>query len=532
MYTRSHPTLPRSTLWAENGMVASSHPSASLAALDILREGGTAMDAAIAAHLVLGVVEPMSTGIGGDAFCLYAPGGCCEPPVAYNGSGRAPAGLFAEFLLEQGIRELDTESAHSVTIPGSVDAFCRLHEDYGKLDLERVFAPAIQCAEEGYAVAPVIARYWARAEEKLRQGEESTRRFLPRGRPPRPGDLLRNPELAHSLRDIAQQGRRVFYEGWIAEDLVAALRAESGVHTVSDFAAHLGEYVAPISTAFEGNRVFECPPNGQGIIALLMLNTLSGLDLGSMDPLGAERLHLTLEAGRLAFRDRAAYLADPAMAKVPVESLLSADYADRQRTAIDPNAAMHPIPPTDIPMHRDTVYACAVDRDRNAASLISSLYDSFGSGVVGSRSGITTHCRGAGFVVSPGHPNCVAPGKRPMHTIIPGMLARKGRAVMPFGVMGKDYQPWGHVHVLQNLCLYGMEPQEALDLPRFTHDEGLAMMEKGVPAAVCQELVKRGHRVQTASEPLGGGQLIRIDWERGVLAGGSEPRKDGIALGY
>ena len=531
MDIRSHPTHPRSTVWAENGMAASSHPAASLAAIDILREGGTAMDAAVAAHLVLGVVEPMSTGIGGDAFCLYAPGGAVEP-IAFNGSGGAPAGLSADNLLAQGIRAIDPDSVHSVTIPGAVDAFLRLLADYGRLGPERVFAPAIHFAEEGYTVAPVIARSWRLAVSRLRQKPEASRTYLTDGGSPWPGDRIRHPRLAATLRAIRDHGRKAFYEGWIAEDLAATLQGLGGTHCLSDFATHAGEYVAPISTEIEGYRVFECPPNGQGMIALLMMNILQGFELSSMDPLGVERVHLTLEAGRLAFRDRTAYVADPAMAVVPVNQILSSRYASELRNAIDPSVAMAAMPRPSLPAHRDTVYACVIDRDRNAASLISSLYHSFGSCIVSPKSGIMLHCRGVGFSLEPGHPNAVAPGKRPMHTIIPGMLARDGRAETAFGVMGGDYQPWGHVHVLQNILLYGMEPQEALDLPRFTHDGRLALMEEGIPRTVCRELARMGHPVAAAPRPLGGGQMIRIDWERGVLAGGTEPRKDGIALGY
>lgn len=531
MDIRNHQTHPRSTVWAENGMAASSHPAASLAAIDILREGGSAMDAAIAAHLVLGVVEPMSTGIGGDAFCLYAAGGAAKP-VAFNGSGRAPAGLSVDYLLDRGIHAIEPDSVHSVTVPGAVDAFLRLHEEFGQLERERVFAPAVRFADEGFAVAPVVARLWALAEPRLRQKPEAAQAFLPDGVVPCAGDRIRLPALAESLREIARCGRDVFYRGWIAEDIVSTLDAYRGSHALSDLASHAGEFVEPISTDIAGGRVFECPPNGQGMIALLMLNVLDGFDLGSMDPLGTERLHLTLEAGRRAFRDRAAYLADPARVDVPSGQLMSAEYASRLRGLISPEAAGTNLPLPDLPKHRDTVYACVVDRERNAASLISSLYHGFGSCIVAPKSGIVLHCRGTAFNVDASHPNHVAPNKRPMHTIIPGMLVQDGRAVVPFGVMGADYQPWGHVHVLQNLLLYGMDPQQALDLPRFTHDGNLALVEEGVPATVCRDLARLGHTVALAPEPLGGGQLIRIDWERGVLAGGTEPRKDGIALGY
>ena len=305
-----------------------------------------------------------------------------------------------------------------------------------------------------------------------------------------------------------------------------------GLHTLDDFARAGGEYVAPIATELAGHRIHECPPNGQGIVALIMIDILKGYDIASMDPLSADRLHLTLEAGRLAFRDRAAYVADPAMADVPVETLLSPAHADMLRADIDPARAMAETPGPRLPKSPSTVYLCVVDRDRNAASFINSTFFSFGSSRVAPRSGVVLQNRGSGFVVEPGHRNCVAPGKRPMHTIIPAMLTKGGRAVMPFGVMGGDYQPWGHTHVAQNMLLYGMAPQEALDLPRFMHDGAAALVEPSVPGHVMRDLARRGHGVSVAPETLGGGQAIWIDWDKGALAGGTEPRKDGIALGY
>jgi len=524
------PVHPRTAVFAVDGMVATSHPAASLAGVDMLRQGGSAMDAAVAAHLALAVVEPMSTGIGGDVFCLYAPGGA-GIPLAYNGSGRAPAGLSAGWLRDREIGAIEPESAHAVTVPGAVEGFCRLHAEHGRLERGQVFAPAVRLAEEGYVVARRVASLWSGAEARLRARPRSRAALLRDGRAPRPGDRMAAPELAGTLRRIARSGPDAFYCGEIAGEMVSVLRAEGGVHAEADFAGHRGEAVQPISLEVEGHEVFECPPNGQGLTALQMLHVLAAADLRSMDPLGVDRLHLTLEAGRLAFADRAAWIADPSFAPVPVDELLSASRARAFFERIDPCRAMD-MPPDVLPVSgRDTVYACAVDRDLNAASLISSLYHGFGSGILAPKSGVVLHCRGAGFAVAPGHPNCVAPGKRPLHTIIPGMLAADGRAVMPFGVMGADYQPWGHTHLLQNMLLYGMDPQEALNLPRFTHDGIRAVAEEGVPAAACRELARRGHVVATSPEPLGGGQAIWIDHARGVLVGGSEPRKDGVALG-
>ena len=524
-------SLARSTVYADNGMVATSHPAGSLAALDMLRAGGTAMDAAVAASLVLGVVEPMSTGIGGDVFCLYAPAGAVIP-IAYNGSGRAPAATDAEQLRAAGISEIGSSTPHAVTVPGAVEAYCRLLADHGKLGREEVFAPAIKYAEDGYTIAPVVGQAWKRSAARLAEDPVASEVFLSGGRAPAVGSRHRQPALARTLRKIALEGPAGFYQGAVAEDMVTRLRELGGAHSLEDFAAAQGDCETPISTSWAGRVVYECPPNGQGVIALLMLNVLGGFDLASMDPLGADRLHVTLEAGRLAFRDRARFLADPRLADVPVEGMLSEKYAEAMRMEIEHHRAMdEPLPSTPSP-RRDTVYISVVDRDRNAASFISSLYLGFGSCRLAPMSGVMFHCRGMGFTLEAGHPNCLAPNKRPMHTIIPGMLMNNGRVEMSFGVMGADYQPWGHVHVLQNMLTYGMDIQEALDFPRFMHDDGCAMLEAGIPEAVARDLQKRGHNIAPAEIPLGGAQVIGIDWEQGRLAGGTEPRKDGIALGY
>ena len=529
---RAHASPPRSTVHAENGMACTSHPQASLAAIDTLRAGGNAMDAAVAAAAMLAAVEPMSTGIGGDVFCLWAPRGGADI-VAYNGSGRAPAAAHAERFVEDGIAAIDPASPHAVTVPGAADAWCRLIEDHGRLALAEVLAPAIAAARDGYAVQPAVHAAWAAAQARLAADPHAAAALLADGRAPAAGARHAQPRLAATLEEIARRGRDGFYGGWVAADIVARLNELGGLHTEEDFASAAGEYVQPIATDLAGFRVHECPPNGQGIVALLMMNVLKGWDMAAMDPLSPRRLHLTLEAGRLAFRERAQYVADPAMAEVPVAALLSDAHAEALRAAIDPGRAMAALPPpVPLPAARDTVYLCVVDRERNAASFINSLYHAFGSSRLAPKSGVMLHNRGCGFVVEPGHRNCIAPGKRPMHTIIPAMLTRGESAVMPFGVMGGDYQPWGHTHVLHNMLFHGMGPQEALDLPRFTHEGGAAVLEAGIPGHVMQALARRGHRVEIAAEPLGGGQSIWIDRRRGTLAGGSEARKDGIALGY
>lgn len=528
---RSSYSPPRSTAYAEHGMACTSHPYASLAALDMLRSGGNAMDAAVAAAAVLAVVEPMSTGIGGDVFCLYAKKGSADV-LAYNGSGRAPAKAEAQWFLDRGITSIANDSPHSVTVPGTIDAWCRLLADHGSKGIDEVLAPAIRYAEEGYTVHPVVHQMWDHSVERLSRDENAKRILLVDGAAPQLGAVHTQPLLAKSLKEVAKNGRDGFYTGWVADDIVRYLESLGGLHTLEDFAGAAGEYVTPISTEMAGHRIHECPPNGQGIVALIMMNVLKGYDLASMDPLGADRLHLTLEAGRLAFRDRAEYVADPAMADVPVETLLSDAYADMLRAEIDPKRAMKKVPEPQLPKHPNTVYLCVVDQHRNAASFINSTYWGFGSGRVAPKSGVVLQNRGAGFVIEPGHRNCIAPGKRPMHTIIPAMMTKGDRVVMPFGVMGGDYQPWGHTHVAQNMLLWGMAPQEALDLPRYCFEDGVAAMEPAIPGHVLHELARRGHPVQITPDAHGGGQAIWIDWDKGTLAGGTEPRKDGIALGY
>ena len=521
----------RSPVYASNGMAATSHPAATLTALDVLRGGGGAIDAAVAACAVLGVVEPHSTGIGGDCFVLYAPGGGGEV-IAYNGSGRAPAAADAEQLLDQGIDEIPSDGPHAVTIPGAIDAWARLVADHGRKGLDELLQPAIAYAENGYIVHPRVASAWESNTEKLRGNETATRIFLPDGRAPRVGEVHRQPELGETLRAIARDGRDGFYGGRVAEDIVAYLGSLGGVHTLDDFAAARGEYVTPISTNYRGYDVYECPPNGQGIVALIMLNVLAGYALSQTEPLGVERLHLEIEAGRLAMRDRDALVADPAHAEVPVESLLSEAHAAELRSHISSDRTMADLPPPAFPAHSDTVYLCVVDSDRNAVSFINSLFHGFGGALVSPNTGVVLQNRGSGFNVKPGHPNCIAPGKRPLHTIIPGMMLKDGRVAMPFGVMGAQYQPFGQVHFLTNVIDYGMDVQAALDLARVFRYGDVCELEIGVGEDVARGLAALGHQVERAASALGGGQAIGIDWEKGTLVGGSDPRKDGCALGY
>ncbi len=514
-----------------NGMAATSHPAATLTALDILRDGGNAVDAAIAAAAVLGVIEPHSTGIGGDCFVLYSPGGSGEV-IALNGSGRAPAAATSDWYAERGIERIETQTPHAVTVPGAIAAWHRLATDHGRYGLDALLQPAINFAENGCPVHQVIATEWAANIGKLSVDPGTRRIYLPNGTAPAIGDVVKFPQLGATLRKIAAEGPKAFYEGPVAEDMVKHLRSLGGLHTLEDFATTEPEYVTPIRTSYRGYDLLECPPNGQGIIALLMLNILEGFDLGALDAVGIERLHLLAEATRLAFRDRDAYLADPAKARVPVEELLSPSYANALRSFIRPDKAMAELPPPVFPAHADTVYLTVVDRDRNAISFINSLYHSFGSGLVAPESGVLLQNRGECFSLDPEHPNCIAPSKRPMHTIIPGMLVKDDRAVMPMGVMGGHFQPVGQVNFLTNWLDHGMDIQEALDCPRAFSFDGTLKVENGVSDNVVEGLESLGHRTERATGALGGGQAIHIDWDRGILTGGSDPRKDGCALGY
>jgi gamma-glutamyltranspeptidase/glutathione hydrolase len=518
----------RSTAYAENGMAATSHPMATLVALDVLRAGGNAVDAAVAAVAVQCVVEPAMTGIGGDCFVLLAPaeGGV----VALNGSGRAPAAATAERLRELGVRELEG-TVHSVTVPGAVDAWAQLLERYGTRELAELLQPAIRCAEQGFVITPRVAYDWTRDGDRLMRSRGGRALYLLDGRAPEAGDRMRLPALARTLRSIAADGPDAFYRGELAERMVAYLNSEGGLHRLDDFAAASAQFVTPIRTSYRGLEVYECPPNGQGVIALLMLNILEGFELGALDPNGAPRLHLEAEATRLAFRDRNACLADPGAVDVPVERLLDKGYAAKLRSRIDPARALVELPPPLLPEHRDTVYLTVVDRARNVVSFINSVFDSFGSGLVCPETGVLFHNRGKSFALDPAHPNVIAPGKRPMHTIIPALAFEGGRRTIGFGVMGGHYQPVGHAHVLTNFVDFGLDPQAALDAPRAFAQDGELRLERGIARAAAEALARLGHKVTAAGKPLGGGQMVVVDHVRGVLIGGSDPRKDGLALG-
>jgi len=521
----------RSVTYGLKGAIASSSAHASQVGLGILKGGGNAMDAAIAACAVQCVVDPMQTGIGGDCFALVAPKGSAVIE-GLNGSGKAPAGLSADLLLADDITEISLTSPHAVTVPGAIDAWTRLHAQYGSMDFADILAPAIDCAENGFVVTQRTSVDWQLAAEKIRTNEAASALFLENGQAPAAGSIWQLPELAATLKVIAKKGRAAFYEGEIAEKMVAALSDAGATHTVDDFSNTSSDFVDLISTSYQGYDVHQIPPNGQGITALIMLNILKGYDVADLDPVGAQRLHLQAEAARLAYLARDIYVADPAQADVPVEMLLSDKFADHLRGFIEIGKAGDPTGAAAFDKHKDTVYLSVVDRDGTAVSFINSLFHPFGSGIACAETGVVFQNRGAGFVVDKSHPNCVAPNKRPMHTIIPGMVTKGERVSHCYGVMGGGYQPVGHAHVLSNVMDYGMDVQEAIDCPRAFYNAGVLELEEAIDPAVRQELADMGYEISTPDMPHGGGQMIMIDAETGVLAAGSEPRKDGVALAY
>jgi gamma-glutamyltranspeptidase / glutathione hydrolase len=517
----------RSPVFACEGMAATSHPIASTIAVDTLRSGGSAADAAVAAIAALGVLEPHMTGIGGDCFCLVAKPGA--PVWGYNGSGRAGAAARAELLVAQGIRTIEPKSVHSVTVPGAVEAWATVLEHHGRFGLDRALAPAIHYAQEGFPVAPRIAYDWASLVEGLRADPAAARHYLINGNAPQPGDVMRFPALAATLKSIAVRGPRAFYED-AAIEIVATLKARGSWLTAEDFARHKGEAAEPITTNYRGLDVVEMPPNGQGLVALVMLNILEYFDINSLDPRGAERFHIALEAARMAYGVRDAHVADPAYMRVSVPSLIDKGFAGDLANRIDRSRRVK-LPEAPTP-GSDTVYVTVVDRDRMAVSIINSLYSQFGSGIATEKSGIMLHNRGACFMVDPNHPNAIGPSKRPMNTIIPALGMRDGRCELSFGVMGAHFQPMGHTQVVTNIVDFGMDVQAAIDSPRAFFEGPVTLVERGIPAETIAGLKARGHEVLVSPYPMGGGQAIAIDWQRGVLIGGSDPRKDGCAAGY
>ncbi|MCF6444811.1 gamma-glutamyltransferase family protein [Nereida sp. MMG025] len=514
----------RSPVLGQEAMVATSHPLAAQAALSILDKGGNAMDAAIAGAILLGFCEPQMTGLGGDCFALFSPAGTDEIK-AFNGSGRAPAGLSAQALRDEGHTVIPPYSAAAVTIPGAVDGFCTLSKDWGSLPWADLLTPSIKYAKEGVPVAARVAFDWQNDEGTL-QGDARDQ-FMPSGTPPKAGDVFKDPRQVKLLEVLAADGRDGFYKGAVAQEMVDTLNQFGGTHTLDDFARAKGDYTTPVSSIYGDLEVVEHPPNGHGVISNLMLNMLKRFEISNMDPFGAERAHIEAEVAKLAYDARNRFVADGGDA---ADYLMAQSTADKLCDLIDPKQAMPDPKAISEQVHKDTIYITVVDKNRMSVSLIYSIFHGFGSGISTPNYGVLFQNRGAGFTLEAGHPNEAAGGKRPLHTIIPGMIRKSGRVIMPFGVMGGAYQPNGHARLVSNMVDFGMDPQSAIDAPRSFSDAGAFKVERGYSEAVRRTLGEMGHSVVVPDTPIGGAQAILIH-DNGVLEGASDPRKDGCAIG-
>ncbi|PMS36798.1 gamma-glutamyltransferase 2 [Trinickia symbiotica] len=520
----------RSVAVGHSGMVATSNPAAALVGLDVLRSGGNAIDAAVAIAAMLAVVEPTQTGIGGDCFVLLKRPG--HAPVALDGAGWAPKAVNVERLRETGKTAINPASADAVTVPGALSAWERLAAEFGALPFDTLLAPAIKAAEDGYAVTERLARDWGRQTAKMSATPEAAELFLNRGAAPAAGARQTNKALAETLREISRKGAAAFYRGWIAEDIVGFLRRLGGSHTMEDFAEFKAEYVQPVSCDYRGHRLWECPPSGQGIIALQIAGMLETFDVARFAPLSAERFHLQGEISRIAYTQRDAYLCDPSSSEFDWDRLTSSSHVRELASKVSMQKRLADLTPFGAPEHRDTVYVTVVDKDGIVVSLINSIFDDFGSGLVAPRSGVLLHNRGCGFVLEQGHPNELAGRKRPLHTIIPALITKDDEAVMSFGVTGGHFQPAGQLQVLSNALDYGMSVQEAIDHPRMFARGNSFEVERTVPQQVVTALRELGHPVVTAENPLGTCHAIWIDRAAGALFGGTDPRRDGLAIGY
>ncbi|NNF15258.1 MAG: gamma-glutamyltransferase [Gammaproteobacteria bacterium] len=538
------PLATRSEVIAAHGMAATSHPLATQIALDILKRGGTAVDAAIAANAALGLMEPTGNGIGGDLFAIVWEQKS-RTLQGLNASGRSPRALTLEHFKKAGLSKIPSHGPLPVSVPGAVDGWFELHRKFGKLAMSEVLAPAISYAENGFPVTELIAYYWNRSVPILEKYPGFSEVFMPGGAAPQKGQIFKNPLLANTYRTIAKQGRDGFYTGEIAQTIAAYMQANGGFLSVEDLAAHRSDWVEPLSTDYRGYTVWELPPNGQGIAALQMLNILEGYDLASMGFGSADYLHLLTEAKKLVFEDRARFYSDPAFNELPVQQLISKDYATKQRQLIDMKTAAQSYPTMDrILEDGDTIYLTVADSAGNMVSLIQSNYRGMGSGMTPPGLGFILQDRGELFSLDPGHFNVYAPGKRPFHTIIPAFVTKNNEAFMSFGLMGGAMQPQGHVQILVNMIDFGMNLQVAGDAPRLRHagssqptgdimtDGGIVNLETGFAAAAVTELRKRGHTVNVGGSGYGGYQAIMKDRVNSVYVGASESRKDGHAAGY
>jgi gamma-glutamyltranspeptidase/glutathione hydrolase len=538
------PFASRSEVIAPHGMAATSQPLATQIALDILKAGGSAVDAAIAANAALGLMEPTGCGIGGDLFAIVWDG-TAKRLHGLNASGRSPRALSLKYFREQGLERIPERGPLPVSVPGAVDGWFELHARFGRLPMEELLAPAIAYARHGFPVTEVIAWHWARNAKILQGYPGFAEVFMPAGKAPAKGEVFRNPRLADTYRKIAEGGRDAFYRGEIAATIERYLSENGGFLSAADLADHKSEWVEPLSSSYRGYEVWELPPNGQGIAALQMLNILEDYDIAAMGFGSADYLHVLVETKKLVYADRARYYTDPQFEEVPVDWLLSADYAAQRRGLIDMRRAADAVEAGAAPIeHGDTIYLAVADREGNMVSLIQSNFSGMGSGMTPPGLGFILQNRGELFSLDPVHANVYAPGKRPFHTIIPAFVTRAGEPWLAFGVMGGAMQPQGHVQVLVNMVDFGMNLQQAGDAPRIRHvgsaqptgehaaGGGEIWMESGFDAAVIAELQRRGHRTDIRGQAYGGYQAIARDRDNGVWVGASESRKDGHAAGY
>ena len=525
----NHSTKDKDAI-SSNGMAATSHPIATEEALRILQKGGNAVDAAIAASVVLSVAEPNATSIGGDCFAIIKMNG--KDPVSYNGSGIAPAKANFDYFKENNIDKIGLTSPHAVTIPGALDAWNSIHNDFGKLDFEELFHKGIDIAKNGFKVTKVVANAWSNVFNKLNDNPYSRKHMLNNGKSYQFNEVNKNPALGETLEKISKNGVKEFYEGSIAEDLVKTLKEFGGLHTIEDFHKQKTIKSDTLSDRYRDIIIHQCPPSGPGITVLVMMKLLEKLGIEKYDVNSFERFHLEAEVTKQAYKVKETSLGDPSFANINLDEILSDKNIEDIFNKINLNSCSD-VGDLNIPAHPETIYLTVVDKDLNSVSIINSVCYVFGSGITTNKSGILLHNRGTNFRVEHGHPNCIAGLKRPLHTIIPGMVIDKdNNATLSYGVMGGQYQPVGQVHVLNNMIDYGMGPQEALSFPRAFHFNNIYKLEKTVDKEIFYGLKEVGHNVEYIDGTHGGGQAIKINRSEGDLLGGSDPRKDGYAKGY
>lgn len=532
----------RSEVIAKNGMACTSQPLATQVALDILKKGGSAVDAAIAADAMLGLVEPTGSGIGGDLFAIVWDAKT-QKLYGLNASGRSPKSLTLAYFKEKGLKHIPAIGPLPVSVPGCVDGWFELNKKFGKLKMGEILQPTINYAREGFPLSELISYYWQRNVEKLKQFDGFAEIYMPNGKSPSKGEIFKNPYLANTLEKIAINGRDEFYKGSIAKTIDAYMKKQGGFLSYEDLASHSSEWVEPVSSSYRGYDVWELPPNGQGIATLQILNILENYDIAKMGFGSAEYMHLFIEAKKLAFEDRARYYADPSFSNIPYKKLISKEYAKERMKLINLNRAANKYDAGEL-QTGNTIYLTVADKDGNMVSLIQSNYRGMGSGMTPTRLGFVLQDRGEMFSLTDGHPNVFEPGKRPFHTIIPGFITKDGKPWISFGVMGGAMQPQGHAQVIVNLIDFGMNLQEAGDAPRIQHDGsseptdekmsdgGIVFLESGFDYNEIRKLLAKGHKISYSLDGYGGYQAIMFDAKNGVYIGASESRKDGQAGGY